>query len=304
MKKTLLYLFTLIFAASAITALAETTDGETEEATVTPTLLNTTAVEDTTKPVESISNGTDDTEEEGEAELYTEDGAIDEGEDTDFEVTPGTNNADAATLQKKKELLLQQKKEAAQNQIAEKEALIQQKKEAVQNQFADKEELIQQRKEELEQHREEFRNRLTEKKKAIVSAYEERMVNRLHAALDRLELLADRIGSRIEKVNDQVDTAKALILIEEAKEKIGVLRTEVDNINTEIESLYDSDNPKTIFEEVRAKIKKIVEGIKEIHHLLVDAIKSLKAGIENETPEPDDGSDEDTSDGSDEDSAE
>ena len=150
---------------------------------------------------------------------------------------------------------------------------------------------LEEKKGELEQRRAEFKQRLTEKREAVIIAYAERMVKRLHAALDRLTGIADRIISRIEKLGDKFDTTTALANTEEARLQIEFLHIYVDETLAGMQNAFDDEDPQTSFENVRITIKEIVSEIKNVHKLLIEAITSLKAQVTVDDP---DESDEDT----------
>ena len=271
MKKILLYLLALVFTASAVTVFAETTVGEgANETTVDAVSSEVASEEGETPQAESVLSDTE------EASVVAKEKTSEEPMDNT--PIPVTISNDTEGILPSTASKTNDNQKSFQKQVAEKETLMQQKKEAVQNK-------IEITKEELEQRRAEFQKRITVKRKAIIAAYEKKMVIRLYSALNRLEKLAGRIGSRIEKINETnttIYTGEALNLVAEAEIKIVSLRTEVDSIHNELESMYDSDDPKTIFEEVKTKLRKIVDGIKETHQILVDAIGSLKAGVAEE----------------------
>ena len=139
--------------------------------------------------------------------------------------------------------------------------------------------LTDEQKVELAQRREEFRQRITEKRKVRISAFEKKMTKRLQAAVNRLDKLADRIQSRLEKISDRVDITEATALISNIKEDLQDLRTWINGLSSKLESVYVSDDPKAIFEEVRAEVKEIISEIKATHRALVEVITSLKTSI-------------------------
>ncbi|MBU2010474.1 hypothetical protein KKG37_03235 [Patescibacteria group bacterium] len=139
--------------------------------------------------------------------------------------------------------------------------------------------LTDEQKEKLAQRREEFKQRITEKRKTRITAFEKKMTKRLQAAVNRLDKLADRIQSRLEKISDRVDITEATALISNIKEDIQDLHTWIGNLSSKLESVYASDDPKAIFEEVRAEVKEIVSEIKATHRALVEVVASLKTSI-------------------------
>jgi len=143
---------------------------------------------------------------------------------------------------------------------------------------------------EREVKREERKIELTEKRKGRIMAYGEKMVERFNAAIGRLEKLAERIDSRIEKMEEKgVDLSESKALLEEAQTSIRTAKGSLDDAIGLIRTALDSDDPKTVFEEVRTILSSTKDSIKAAHQKLVEVIKSIKASPS--TDNEDDGAD-------------
>jgi len=115
-------------------------------------------------------------------------------------------------------------------------------------------------------------------KGTIVKAALEKAVRRLAAAILRLETIASRIESRINKFEalgvDMAHSKTALggawLKIDEAKALVAALK------NTALESRVTKDKLETL----RQEVKNAHDGVKAAHAALVDVINSMKPGAE------------------------
>ncbi|MCK5096103.1 MAG: hypothetical protein KAR24_01980 [Candidatus Pacebacteria bacterium] len=273
MKKLLFYIFTTAFfalSASAVFAEDQTAVSNYVEPQVT------TAV----APDDGSNSDDAGTEDENSGEEETSDETTSD-EDTsvsgDSDETAVSADDKALLLQKKipaQKEALEAKKEQIQNQVETKQAQLEQKK-------VEAKEMLEEKKAVMEQRKAEFKERLTEKRKDLVNAYTERMGKRLIAALDRLTILADRLEDRIEKLSEtlgeKLDPTEALANIEEARTMIELLRVDVEETVAEVDMAFDDEDPQTSFSNAKTALREIVDGIKDVHRLLVDAISSLRA---------------------------
>lgn len=116
-----------------------------------------------------------------------------------------------------------------------------------------------------------------EKRDAKILAYTEKMVERLTAALDRIDRLTERVSSRIAKFSASgANTVKASQLLVVAKEKAVKARAEVAKVMPAVIVALAGDTPKESFKDAREVIKTAVEAIKSAHAALVDVIEELK----------------------------
>ena len=129
-------------------------------------------------------------------------------------------------------------------------------------------------------------SRLNEARKNIIRNRFRKMMRRLSAALVRLERITNRIESRIEKLEEKNKNME----LDNAKTKIETVKQKIDETGYNLipqagekfEEVVEGENPKEIFSEVRELIKETKQEIIEIHQLLVDIIRSIKASVKTE----------------------
>ncbi len=129
-------------------------------------------------------------------------------------------------------------------------------------------------------------SRLSEVKRNIVNSRFRKMMRRLSAALVRLERITSRIESRIEKLEEKNKNME----LDDAKTKIETVKQKIDETGYNLipqarekfEEVVEGEDPKEIFSEVKELIKETKQEIIEIHQLLVDTIRSIKASVETE----------------------
>ena len=142
-------------------------------------------------------------------------------------------------------------------------------------------------KDEIEAKRESIKNSVEERRQNAVDKIKERVdqfvqnvVNRYEAAISRLEKLADRIDSRIAKMEaDKIDVTKAKELMVKAKAKIEIAKTSIIGITTTISTNATTTAlMKEEFKIIKTQVEKAKEDIKTAHAVLVDVVKNLKPG--------------------------
>lgn len=139
--------------------------------------------------------------------------------------------------------------------------------------------------------------RLSVAAQARLSEYAERMVARMDTTLDRLLEITDRVGSRLEVMEERgadLREAKQMlenvyVLIDDAREYI-VLAGEVSM------ETFLSESPELEKEAMRASALLAKEGIREVHTALSETVRILRLSaldtLDSETVEPEDTSDE------------
>lgn len=157
------------------------------------------------------------------------------------------------------------------------------------NLLEDKRNTLQERrsevKEKLIEKKEERKKNLNEKTKERILAYTERIIKRLNIALDRFEKIAERVDSRISKLEEKfsddrgIDLSGAKVLLNVANEKIAEARNNISSIRDLATNAINTDNPKESFTEVQKFIKSAIDSLKDAHRALVEAIKAVKAGV-------------------------
>jgi hypothetical protein len=116
------------------------------------------------------------------------------------------------------------------------------------------------------------------------------LAKRITATIDRLDILIARIESRLSKMTQddpELDVSAIEAKIEEAKELIAEAKLMLDEANTDLENLLESENPKTAFEILRNTLKDIKDTLIEAHRILVHLIgdiKGLRVGSEGGVP--------------------
>ncbi|MEX0652139.1 MAG: hypothetical protein WD509_01470 [Candidatus Paceibacterota bacterium] len=111
--------------------------------------------------------------------------------------------------------------------------------------------------------------------------------NKMDAAISRLEILAERIESRIDKFEARgVDMTEARRLLETAKESIAQA---VENITTAFEEAREVlalDLTRDAFGGVVSELSKAKENLRAAHSVLIQVVRTMKNSISNEeTPE-------------------
>lgn len=129
--------------------------------------------------------------------------------------------------------------------------------------------------------KEQFRQRIEETRKIRIRAYWGRIMGRMGIATTRLERIADRISSRLDKFQEKgVDVTNPRELLETAKTKITDAKAAVENAKNKIEEIMNSGgDAKTIFQQIKDELNKVKQAIKDAHSALVDVIVALKPGL-------------------------
>lgn len=137
------------------------------------------------------------------------------------------------------------------------------------------------RRAEMETRRDERRETLRDAARARVHAFMERMLRRFDAAIQRLRNLADRVGSRIEKLEMQRHAGWDLT---NAKELLATARVEIDAaaatlvaIRANLEAAVAEDDPRAAFEAIHEAIGEAKDAVRKAHRALVEAIVAIRA---------------------------
>jgi chromosome segregation ATPase len=132
--------------------------------------------------------------------------------------------------------------------------------------------------------REAFRGEFKEKTKEIIEARVHFAANLYQMVIVRLEQIADRLDSRIEKLTAEgKDMTNAESAVDEARKHIANAKTAAEEITVVLESLTDKSG---FFEENKEKIAEIRSELKLAHQSLkkaVEAIKAVMPKVEGET---------------------
>ena len=107
------------------------------------------------------------------------------------------------------------------------------------------------------------------------------IIAKFEAAIERITKLTNRIESRITKLDAEgVDTSKAKVLVAEAKVKTETAKQSLRTLGADITNALDeAENRKDLSSKIRTAIETVQNNIKSAHQNLVEAITSLKAGL-------------------------
>ena len=102
----------------------------------------------------------------------------------------------------------------------------------------------------------------------------------MNAAVERLEKIADRVDSRIVKLEETIDGLsldESKVLLLASREALTSAASDMEVVFEAMRSALDSDTPKEAFIGVRTLFSEAKQSLKDAHRALVEAIKSLKA---------------------------
>ena len=144
---------------------------------------------------------------------------------------------------------------------------------------ADAKERIATFKEKAQERREELKKKIGEARANAVEKIFVRTLDRFADAIERLEKLADRIESRLNKLSsDGTDTSALQVLLEKARGSLGEARATLEIAQKKYDEMINSTEPKSSFEAVKLAIRDTKEKIKSAHKALVDVIVAIKPG--------------------------
>lgn len=142
-------------------------------------------------------------------------------------------------------------------------------------------EKVEEHKKERELKKEEYKAHLSLSAQVRVGQYVERIVFRMDTAIVRLEQIAKRLETRIEKIEGQgvdvseakVDLRNIYVLIEDAHEYVEL----IGDVSTEV---LTSEKPKEQAQEIREAVGLAKDSIVTIHKALSETVQNIKVGIE------------------------
>ncbi len=139
-------------------------------------------------------------------------------------------------------------------------------------------EQVEQKRENIQERVSGFRIQLQERRKQLIRLFYGRMLGRFEAALDRQEKLADRISSRLDKIEaTDRNVGRERTKLGEVRKLITESRAKVAEIRIEFEEVLNANDPKAAFQGVRELVaNELLARIKKIHSLLVEVITSLR----------------------------
>ena len=141
---------------------------------------------------------------------------------------------------------------------------------------------IQEKRAGIERRLEDRRTNLENKAKERIRAFIDRIENRFGRAIDRLEKISGRILSRIEKFEERgTDMSTPRDLLEKAATDLDTASEAIGLFKAEAYAATDADNPKAAFDRVHELAVVAKDSIKDAHATLVEAIKAIKAEVDN-----------------------
>ncbi|MFH0804027.1 MAG: hypothetical protein V1896_00275 [Candidatus Zambryskibacteria bacterium] len=115
-----------------------------------------------------------------------------------------------------------------------------------------------------------------------INQFVSNIIKRYDAATNRLEILADRIDSRITKIESgNIDVSKAKELLTVARAKIEIAKAGVNDIASTTSNTTFGSTTATVkkdFEVIKIQIEKAKEDIRVAHAALIDVVENLKPG--------------------------
>lgn len=109
------------------------------------------------------------------------------------------------------------------------------------------------------------------------------MITRMHAAVLRLEVLSQRIDSRIAKLEEagqNMDEQKQILV--DAGQKLEMAKEKISSVSETYEDKAEITNPKEYFGTIKEDVSHVKELLKSVHQSLVDVIQSIKVGTESD----------------------
>lgn len=149
----------------------------------------------------------------------------------------------------------------------------------------------------FQEKQEEFRDQ-----RAIISqAIRDRLHNlfdnimrRMHAAVDRLDDITDRMESRAQKISEDngVDVSEATQSIHEARRELAGARETLRSLPEQARAAFGSEHPRERFSAVRVAVRNVGTHIRSAHQTLREAVDALKRAIDDASRTTSEGEDE------------
>lgn len=122
---------------------------------------------------------------------------------------------------------------------------------------------------------------LKERIQALARTHLGGAITRLSAAIRHFENIAERIESRIEKLNERgIDTASVEASLEAAVALTATAKVNVGALKDLINSVTDFSDPETVKAEIRAAIEKATASVKAAHQQFIKAARELSALVQ------------------------
>jgi chromosome segregation ATPase len=119
----------------------------------------------------------------------------------------------------------------------------------------------------------------TERTKTALQNNVRNMLNRFTAAIERLNVLAEKIRNHIDRLAEAGrDVADAKEALATAETDISEASTSLADLKTALETALNSENPKETLTKIRQLSEETKSKIKEAHESLIDVVNILKPG--------------------------
>ncbi len=140
------------------------------------------------------------------------------------------------------------------------------------------------RKEKASANREAVKKRVTQTRREAIKRLVLRTIERLTAAVERMEKLSGRLQEHINKFKEKgADVSKAQTQLDQANAKLAEAKGAIAALAGTQDELVSSTDPKTYFSGLKDEIKKIKDTLVEAHRLLGSSIGEIK-GLSAERP--------------------
>jgi len=132
---------------------------------------------------------------------------------------------------------------------------------------------------EIKEKREEVKEKLSALRQEKIRSMFGKMIVRIEATIERLSKLSEKLEDRIAKIkenNPDFNTDSATKKVTEAKSILVTSKTDLLALKSKINTLVSADDSKIIFEGIKTDLEKMKNKLKEVHRLLIEAVKSVK----------------------------
>lgn len=139
---------------------------------------------------------------------------------------------------------------------------------------------------EMQERRSEIEVRLSERVQARIENFANGLFRALDAGVDRLENIAERIGSRIEKLEDQgLDMDAQAELLAGAELEIDESEAEIAEAHLALEAMLSSDTPREALEDVKLALSEAKQSLREAKQALMETLQSIKQSLKGQNGE-------------------
>ena len=122
-----------------------------------------------------------------------------------------------------------------------------------------------------------LKKRVGEERAKRIEQFFNQMARKFENAIDRLNGLADRIESRLQKSEEAGnDVSKIKDQLKSARDKISAAETALNDAKAKFKEMANSQNPKEAFKQVKILVQGVAQKIKDAHRALVSVVNSIK----------------------------